>query len=81
MKQPGLNGHAADDRTGISTDVLNQVGRALSTAPADFDAHPKIVRHLEAKRAMFESGQGIDWATGEALAFGSLMVEGQKKNE
>ena len=78
MKQPGLNGHAADDRTGISTDVLNQVGRALCTVPSDFDAHPKIVRQLEAKRAMFESGQGIDWATGEALAFGSLMVEGHR---
>ncbi len=78
MKQPGQGGAAADSRTGISTDVLEQVGRGLATVPADFDAHPKIARQLEAKRAMFESGQGIDWATGEALAFGSLMLEGHR---
>ncbi|WP_428395157.1 2-oxoglutarate dehydrogenase E1 component [Lichenicoccus sp.] len=78
MKQPARVGRAQDEPTGISDDVLNQVGKALSTAPKDFDANPKIVRQLEAKRQMFESGEGIDWATGEALAFGSLLVEGHR---
>ena len=78
MKQPGANCRASDELTGVSADVLKQVGVALSTLPADFDANPKIARQLEAKKAMFESGEGIDWATGEALAFGSLMVEGHR---
>ena len=38
--------------------------------------HKTVTRLLDAKRAMFESGQGFDWATGEALAFGSLLTEG-----
>ncbi|WP_428376543.1 2-oxoglutarate dehydrogenase E1 component [Lichenicoccus sp.] len=83
MKQPavpqlGENGHHAEELTGVSRDVLGEVGRALSLVPADFDAHPKIVRQIEAKGAMFASGEGIDWATGEALAFGSLMEEGHR---
>ena len=78
MKQPGQDCTLSDELTGVSKDVLDQVGHALSTVPADFDAHPKITRQLEAKRVMFETGRGIDWATGEALAFGSLMVEGHR---
>ena len=46
--------------------------------PENFDANPKIVRQLEAKKAMIDSGEGIDWATGEALAFGSLLLEGHR---
>jgi 2-oxoglutarate dehydrogenase E1 component len=65
-----------DENTDISFDLLQQVGRALSSAPADFNLNKKIQRQLEAKRQMMESGQGIDWATGEALAFGSLLAEG-----
>jgi 2-oxoglutarate dehydrogenase E1 component len=38
----------------------------------------KIVRQLEAKRTAIETGQGIDWATGEALAYGSLLLEGNR---
>jgi len=55
---------------------LARVGRALYTPPKNFDLNPKIARQLEAKRAMFESGQGIDWATGEHLAFATLLDEG-----
>ncbi len=58
--------------------VLKQVGMALARVPAGFDVNPKIARQLEAKQAMLESGQGIDWATGEALAFGTLLLEGSR---
>jgi 2-oxoglutarate dehydrogenase E1 component len=62
--------------TAAEADALKEVGRALSTIPKDFNLHKTIARQLDAKREMFESGEGIDWATGEALAFGTLLLEG-----
>ena len=53
-----------------------QVGRALTTPPDGFNIHRTVRRLLDAKRKMFDSGEGFDWATGEALAFGSLVAEG-----
>ncbi len=67
-----------DGDTAVAPDVLRQVGLALARVPAGFDANPKITRQLEAKRVMIESGQGIDWATGEALAFGTLLLDGHR---
>ena len=55
---------------------MQAVGKALSTAPEGFPIHKTVGRLLEAKAAMFETGTGFDWATGEALAFGSLLTEG-----
>ena len=63
-------------QTGVENDLLQEVGRALSTPPSDYDINKKILRQLKAKAKMFETGEGIDWATGEALAFGTLMCEG-----
>ncbi|MBF0093824.1 MAG: 2-oxoglutarate dehydrogenase E1 component [Alphaproteobacteria bacterium] len=63
-------------RTEVSDDLLREVGRALSTPPAGFNVNSKIQRQLEAKARMIETGEGIDWATGEALAFGTLLAEG-----
>ncbi|HET6184327.1 MAG TPA: 2-oxoglutarate dehydrogenase E1 component [Acetobacteraceae bacterium] len=67
-----------EEATGVELGVLRQVGHALASIPQDFNVHPRIARQLEAKRQMIESGEGIDWATGEALAFGSLLVEGHR---
>ena len=67
-----------EDSTALTAEQLQLVGRALYTPPADFDLNPKIARQLEAKRAMFESGEGVDWATGEALAFGGLLLDGNR---
>ena len=78
MKRPGPDNPNANYATGIERDKLALVGRALGTVPKDFDANPKITRQLEAKLAMIESGQGIDWATGEALAFGTLLLDGHR---
>ncbi|MEX2008968.1 MAG: 2-oxoglutarate dehydrogenase E1 component [Dongiaceae bacterium] len=63
-------------RTAVDGETLREVGRALATVPEGFNANRKIVRLLDAKKRMFESGDGIDWATAEALAFGTLLVEG-----
>ena len=78
MKQPDARGPSSDRATGLPLDTLRLVGQALGTVPADFNANPKIARQLEAKLAMFDSGRGIDWATGEALAFGTLLLEGHR---
>jgi 2-oxoglutarate dehydrogenase E1 component len=67
-----------EEPTAIPLETLREIGRALSTPPADFDLNPKIARQLDTKRDMIESGTGIDWATGEALGFGSLLLEGHR---
>ncbi|MDB5411723.1 MAG: 2-oxoglutarate dehydrogenase component, partial [Rubritepida sp.] len=62
--------------TAVSLDTLREVGGALCRVPADFGANPKITRQLEVKKTAIESGEGIDWATAESLAFGTLVTEG-----
>ncbi|MBU2891582.1 2-oxoglutarate dehydrogenase E1 component [Celeribacter halophilus] len=63
-------------QTFISEETMAQVGRALTSAPDDVNLHKTVARQLQAKAKMFEEGKGFDWATGEALAFGSLLTEG-----
>ncbi|MEV8465827.1 2-oxoglutarate dehydrogenase E1 component [Fluviibacterium sp. DFM31] len=63
-------------QTWIKDEVFDEVGTALTRKPDDFKVHKTVDRLLDAKRKMFESGEGFDWATGEALAFGSLATEG-----
>jgi 2-oxoglutarate dehydrogenase E1 component len=62
--------------TAIKPETLAEVGRALSTAPDDFNLHKTVGRLLDSKAQMFDGGTGFDWATAEALAFGSLLTEG-----
>jgi 2-oxoglutarate dehydrogenase E1 component len=62
--------------TAIEDATFNAIGEALSKAPENFPLHKTIGRLLESKAKMFDRGEGIDWATGEALAFGSLLTEG-----
>ncbi|QGX97273.1 2-oxoglutarate dehydrogenase E1 component [Roseovarius faecimaris] len=62
--------------TAIKPETLAEVGRALSTAPDGFPLHKTVARLLDTKAKMFETGEGFDWATAEALAFGSLLTEG-----
>ena len=62
--------------TGVAIEILREVGRGLVTVPEGFRLNPKIARQLEAKRATIEAGEGIDWATAEALSIASLCAEG-----
>jgi 2-oxoglutarate dehydrogenase E1 component len=62
--------------TGLDPEFFNKLGEKLVELPADFSLNSKIARQFEAKKEMFKSGTGFDWATGEALAFGALLVEG-----
>jgi 2-oxoglutarate dehydrogenase E1 component len=76
--QPDPEAERIEHATAVTADTLKRIGTALTSVPAGFEVHPRIRRQLEAKREMLESGQGIDWATGEALAFGSLLLEGHR---
>jgi 2-oxoglutarate dehydrogenase E1 component len=62
--------------TGMAKKQMDGLGRTLTTVPDGLTIHPTLNRVLDAKRAMFTSGENFDWATGEALAFGSLLSEG-----
>jgi len=64
--------------TAVGLDALREVGAALVRVPGEFNLNPKIARQLDAKKQAIETGEGIDWATGEALAFGSLLLEGHR---
>lgn len=72
--QPHLNLHPPS--TGITSNTLNKIASALHTPPGDFTVHPKLTRWMESRRTNLEHGTHIDWATAEALAFGSLLCEG-----
>ncbi|MDH3666555.1 MAG: 2-oxoglutarate dehydrogenase E1 component [Paracoccaceae bacterium] len=63
-------------QTASSMEQLKKVGMALTRLPDDFKPHRTIQRLLDQKRQMIDSGEGIDWATAEALAFGTLLTEG-----
>ncbi len=78
-KWSGLDREGAEyvsGRTSISEATLKEIGAALTRVPEGFDLHKTVARQLKAKEEMFATGKGFDWATAEALAFGSLVVEG-----
>ena len=72
------SGDVRRGETVVDEEVLNEIGRVLSQRPENLNIHSRIGRLLDAKRRMFETGEGIDWATAEALAFGTLLVEGTR---
>jgi 2-oxoglutarate dehydrogenase E1 component len=63
-------------KTNISKARFKLIGDALTKLPEKFTPHRTLARILETKKEMIDSGKGIDWATAEALAFGSLLLEG-----
>ncbi len=68
-----------DDRrgdTGYDIDRLKQIGERITAAPQGFEIHKTILRFLDNRRKAIDSGEGVDWATAEALAFGALLDEG-----
>jgi 2-oxoglutarate dehydrogenase E1 component len=61
--------------TAIDETELKRLGEVLTTVPEGFNIHKTLQRILDAKKEMFATGDGFDWATAEALAFGSLLAE------
>jgi 2-oxoglutarate dehydrogenase E1 component len=78
LKQPDSEAEWINEPTAETAEVLAEIGVAISQVPDGFDVNSKIARQLEAKRVAVETGEGIDWATGEALAFGSLLLDGHR---
>jgi 2-oxoglutarate dehydrogenase E1 component len=62
--------------TGVDLPVLKDISANITTVPQGLHLHRTIQRFLDTRRKAIEDGGPIDWATGEALAFCSLMVEG-----
>jgi 2-oxoglutarate dehydrogenase E1 component len=64
--------------TASSIETLTEIGHKISSYPDDFTAHRTLDRVLKARRKVIDTGANIDWATAEALAFGSLLKEGYR---
>jgi 2-oxoglutarate dehydrogenase E1 component len=62
--------------TGVEVDKLRELGLVFTTIPERLDAHKTLRRVIEGRRTMIESGENIDWATAEHLAFATLLDEG-----
>ena len=72
----------ADDprrgKTGVDIGTLKEIGKKITTLPEGFHLHRTLHRFLDNRRKSIETGTNIDWATGEALAFCSLLLDGNK---
>lgn len=62
--------------TAVDEATLKKIGDDISQAPKGFEVHRNLKRILGNRQKTVSGGEGIDWATGEALAFGSLLLEG-----
>jgi 2-oxoglutarate dehydrogenase E1 component len=63
-------------QTAINDEQIRYLASILTGVPEGFTVHKTLQRILDFKKQMFESGEGFDWSTAEALAFGSLVAEG-----
>lgn len=75
----GPAGEENEDRrgdTGIPVERLKALGEKITTLPSDFKAHRNIERFVDERRTSINSGEGLNWATAEALAFATLLDEG-----
>ncbi len=78
LKTADREDDARRGKTGAPNEMLVKVGKAITTIPEDFKAHKTVQRFMKNRAKMIETGQGIDWATAEALAFGTLCLQGHK---
>ncbi|CAI0443075.1 unnamed protein product [Linum tenue] len=62
--------------TGVKPEILKTVGKAITSLPETFKPHRAVKKVYDQRAQMIETGEGIDWAVGEALAFATLLVEG-----
>jgi 2-oxoglutarate dehydrogenase E1 component len=75
----GMETASGDDRRGetaVPLEKLREIGLKLCDMPEGLDVNRKLVRQLEDRKKRLEAGENLDWATGEALAFGTLLIEG-----
>ncbi len=75
-KPPRPLGVLAHVETGVERSQLDAIFDHLTAYPEGFTAHPKLVRQFETRAKLYHDGNQVDWATGESLAIGSLVMEG-----
>jgi 2-oxoglutarate dehydrogenase E1 component len=77
-KWSGLKLPSGDERhaTGVPKQKLLDLGRKVTTIPERISVHKTVERVIAGRREAIETGEGIDWATGESLAFATLMDQG-----
>ena len=64
--------------TAVSKAMLGKIIKGITMVPDGFNIHPRVKTFvLDKRRQAFERGEGFDWATAEALAWGSLLIEGK----
>ncbi|WP_304219500.1 2-oxoglutarate dehydrogenase E1 component, partial [Phenylobacterium aquaticum] len=69
----------SDDRRGdtsVPLQKLIDLGQKITAIPASLDIHKTVKRAIDGRRVAIESGENLDWSTGEHLAFASLLDEG-----
>lgn len=76
MAAPDRSATGPNPATGLPLTSLQELGRRINTLPEGMGAHAKIAGQFRDRQATLEAGEGIAWATAEALAFGSLLAEG-----
>ncbi|NDH59498.1 MAG: 2-oxoglutarate dehydrogenase subunit E1, partial [Proteobacteria bacterium] len=62
--------------SGFDEDNLKLISEKINSVPVEKNIHKTISKILNARKESVEKGAGIDWSSAEALAFGSLLVEG-----
>jgi|TARA_B100000780_G_scaffold132701_1_gene93044 2-oxoglutarate dehydrogenase E1 component len=62
--------------TSISKSDFKNIGSKVTSYPESLNIHKTLARIFGNRKNMIDSGEGVDWATAEALAFGSLLEEG-----
>ncbi len=75
-KPPAPQGVLPHVVTGVDRAVLDEVFDHLTAYPPGFSPHPKLVKQFETRAKLYHEGGEVEWATAEALAFGSLALEG-----
>ena len=75
LEDPGRH-YKESEKTGIPIKKLKEIGNKLASYPASLNINKKLVRLFKAKKEMMATGKNIDWAMGEALAYGTLLDEG-----
>ena len=68
--------HSRIRPTGVDLDVLRFIGKKAGEVPEGFKLHRQMNKIFKARQKMAEEGTEIDWGLAEAMAFGSLLLEG-----
>lgn len=68
--------HSRMRPTGVDVETLKYIGMKAGTVPENFQLHRQMAKIFKARAQMADKGSNIDWGTAEAMAFGSLLIEG-----